>query len=211
MVRDIGKEILFLMFVTCPIILLSIEWNEVPEIIALHLNTKGEPDTWGSKNNLIPFTLIPLGIYLVILLIPKLRQRTDQGNGRVIKLISLSLITITILVFLTSILRFDYQKINLNFLFVGSVVLVSSFFIKNLSPNMAIGIRVPWTLSNPEVWRDTHVFTGKAFSFTGFLIIILSLFFQSRIMMNLLPFMVIGTLLVSLFYSYSSYQKFTKK
>jgi len=53
------------------------------------------------------------------------------------------------------------------------IVLLSGMFILlgnymgRIKPNWFIGIRTPWTLSDAEVWRRTHRWSGGAFVLAG--------------------------------------------
>lgn len=56
----------------------------------------------------------------------------------------------------------------------GLFVLIGNFMGK-LTPNFFMGIRTPWTLSDPEVWLRTHRFAGKVFVALGLVIAALGL------------------------------------
>ncbi len=58
---------------------------------------------------------------------------------------------------------------------VGLLFIVIGNYLPQCKPNYFVGIKTPWTLSNEEVWRKTHRFSGKVFVVLG-VIMILSIF-----------------------------------
>ena len=36
-------------------------------------------------------------------------------------------------------------------------------FISRVTPNFFVGVRTPWTLTSPQVWKATHRFAGRLF------------------------------------------------
>ena len=50
------------------------------------------------------------------------------------------------------------------------------FMVERAQPNWFIGIRTPWTLSNPVVWQKTHRVGGLAFKVSGVLVLVGLLF-----------------------------------
>ncbi|MFK4304662.1 MULTISPECIES: SdpI family protein [unclassified Paenibacillus] len=50
---------------------------------------------------------------------------------------------------------------------VGLMLLMLGNYLTQVQPNYTFGIRTPWTLSNPEVWRKTHRFGGPMMMLGG--------------------------------------------
>jgi uncharacterized membrane protein len=44
-----------------------------------------------------------------------------------------------------------------------------------VQPNYFVGVRTPWTLADPEVWRRTHRVGGRVFAAVGVAIAVASL------------------------------------
>jgi uncharacterized membrane protein len=53
---------------------------------------------------------------------------------------------------------------------ISVLFVVLGFFMPGLTPNPVMGIRTPWTMRSPEVWRETHRFTGRLFVGGGLLL-----------------------------------------
>jgi uncharacterized membrane protein len=58
---------------------------------------------------------------------------------------------------------------------VGLLFLVLGNEMGRLKPNWFIGIRTPWTLADPEVWRSTHRVGGRVFFAFGLVMIVAGL------------------------------------
>ncbi len=50
---------------------------------------------------------------------------------------------------------------------VGLLFVYCGFFLEKVEPNWFAGIRTPWTLSSPAVWKKTHILGGKLFKLAG--------------------------------------------
>ena len=76
-----------------------------------------------------------------------------------------------------------------------------------IRPTYFFGIKTPWTLENPDVWRKTHKFGGILFCIMGVLFI-LSAFFGSELFVHgiLVP-VILGSVAVLYIYSYVLYRK----
>lgn len=53
---------------------------------------------------------------------------------------------------------------------VGLLFIVIGNYMPQVKDNYFIGIRTPWTLASPEVWRKTHRFSGFMWMLGGLLI-----------------------------------------
>ncbi|MNW58220.1 Immunity protein SdpI [compost metagenome] len=50
---------------------------------------------------------------------------------------------------------------------IGLMLMAMGNYMTQVQPNYTFGIRTPWTLSNPEVWRKTHRFGGPMMMLGG--------------------------------------------
>jgi hypothetical protein len=51
--------------------------------------------------------------------------------------------------------------------FLAALLVVLGYAIKGIEPNPFIGIRVPWTMKSPMVWRKTHERASKLWMIGG--------------------------------------------
>ena len=88
---------------------------------------------------------------------------------------------------------------------IGLLFFGIGMFMKKLKRNWFIGIRTPWTISNDEVWKKTHLLGAKLFKLLG-IIIFFGIFFRKYLLWFILvPVMISVVLLV--IYSYLEYRK----
>ncbi|MGH2645749.1 MAG: SdpI family protein, partial [Chitinophagaceae bacterium] len=69
-------------------------------------------------------------------------------------------------------------KLNVPRLIALGVMILFSIlgnYMINIKPNWFVGIRTPWTLSDPTVWRKTHLWGGRLMFIAGIIGFILIL------------------------------------
>lgn len=88
---------------------------------------------------------------------------------------------------------------------VGLLFLYTGFFLEKVEPNWFAGIRTPWTLSSPAVWKKTHMLGGKLFKIAGIVSCAGALMPDFAIWFILVPALV--TALVTAVYSWYAFQK----
>ena len=201
---------LFLIFLTAlPIVYLLINWSSLPDQLPIHFDINGVQNGYGSK---LVFILLPLGLYLLMLVLPFIDPRKNNYKIfsstyfklRIILSVFIGIINIGVIY---NILR-GIEKMGL---FVPiSVFLILTLmgnYMGNIRPNYFVGIKVPWTLNNDLVWTRTHKLAGKLW-FWGGLIGIAALFIVKNPSSVMLPIILFITV-VPIVYSYIIYQKIT--
>ena len=88
---------------------------------------------------------------------------------------------------------------------MGLLFLYCGFFLERVGPNWFAGIRTPWTLSSPTVWKKTHLLGGKLFKIAGIVSCAGSLVPDLAIWFILVP--VLAGALVTVVYSYYAFRK----
>lgn len=149
-------------------------YRYLPDQIALHYDIKGEVDNWGSRNFIWLTSALPLLIYALMALVPKIDPRRDSyekhmkgysilAGGITLFLIGLNGFTILYsLGYKLSIQIFVLSGLGILFLVIGN-------YLPNARQNYTFGIRTPWTLADGETWRKTHRAGGYAFVILGLL------------------------------------------
>ena len=69
-------------------------------------------------------------------------------------------------------LGYDIPMNSTPLILVGLLFIVIGNYLPQCKPNYFVGIKTPWTLSNEEVWRKTHRFSGKVFVVLGIIMIL---------------------------------------
>jgi len=186
-------------------------YQSLPDTIPIHWNFNGEVDNTGSKSMAFFTAVLPLLIYLLMKVAPKIDPKKasyDKHMGSY----TIVAIAITVLliglhwVALIAALGYD---INMG-MFVKAGVGILFIVIGNLMPqfrhNYFVGIRMPWTLASEENWRKTHRFGGYAFVLMG-IVFFIAAFFQTEIS----GFLSFGALIIAMLaiavYSYMEFSK----
>jgi uncharacterized membrane protein len=153
----------------------------LPNPSPIHWNAAGEVDGYGSP--LVAALLTPAIGALLVGLAPLLPRLDPRGrnytefrgtyelimNGLLLFLTALQLVTIAFaLGWPVSVPRVIGVGVGLLFALIGNE-------LGRVQPNYFVGVRTPWTLADPEVWRRTHRVGGRVFAGVGVLIAVSSL------------------------------------
>ena len=124
----------------------------------MHWGLNGQPDRYGSRWEALLFVPILLAVmavvFSVIELISGSRLRVNAVRG--INIVAVA-VTAMMLAIHSLILSQNHTAIpGLIPFFLSGLMVVLGFAVKGVEPNPFIGIRVPWTMNSPMVWRITH-------------------------------------------------------
>jgi uncharacterized membrane protein len=78
---------------------------------------------------------------------------------------------------------------------------------RRVQPNWFIGIRTPWTLSDPQVWRETHALAGRLLFFAALLIVVMGFVLPASNALVLSLAILTATFAFLVYYSYRVYQR----
>ena len=156
-----------------PLILVAVFYGHLPGQVPMHWGIDGTVNRYGSKNEL--WLLAALGPVFALLfqflprLDPKKRsyekfQRYYEAFALVIEAFLTAMMGLALLESLrpgtVSMGRVVCVLVGVLFLFVGNMM-------GKVKPNFFMGIRTPWTLSDPDVWNKTHRLGGGLFFLAG--------------------------------------------
>jgi len=157
-------------------------WPSLPDQIESHWGISGEADdTMGRTLAVLLLPLITLGLWALLVFIPRLdpRRANYASFGPTYRLIinaviaSMAVIHVAIIAngldWGVPVARVIIVAVSLELAVIGNE-------LGRLRPNWFAGIRTPWTLSDDEVWRRTHRVGGRLFAAAGLLTAILGMF-----------------------------------
>lgn len=202
--------------IIAPGIYLAAAWSSLPELVALHFDLKGEPDRFGSKDELLTTAVLLIVMNIVVYLVVSNIYRIDPKKYAAENKDRLVRIAFAVGVFLSAILSliiYSASHNNIRFntgLILAAVGLLFAFignYMPNLKPNYFAGIRLPWTLENADNWKKTHALAGKLW-FAGGLFLAVACIFIPPVAAIIVFFtvMVIITLIPCV-YSYRLYRE----
>jgi uncharacterized membrane protein len=209
---NLKKEMLMWAIMSIPFIYLAAIWNNVPDTVALHFNSRGEADGWGSKWLLLMLLLaLTAGVYGLMLFIPRIDPKNNlavfkASYDRIRQIITYMMTAVACLVVLASVQQLENTTkivmilISLTFAFMGN-------YFQTIKPNYFVGIRTPWTLESEENWRKTHRMGGRIWFWGGLLTALAILLVAQEYHHYIFIFSVVVLSLVPMIYSFIIFQQ----
>lgn len=212
------QEWIFLILLVIPFVYSAIIWNRLPESVPTHFNIHGEADRYSSKAfGAFGFPALAVVLYFVLRYIPNIdpRKKNYEYFGKSYENIRLVIAVFILIIYFilmqaalgNSVLvqpRFIFSAVFLLFAMLGN-------YMRNIRPNFFVGIRTPWTLDSPEVWRKTHELGGKIWFYGGLTGVLLSFILPQNDLPYLSITMIIILTLIPVVYSYAEFQKIKKQ
>lgn len=212
MKSTLKKELPLIGFVLAPFVYLAIIWSTLPEKVPTHWNYKGEVDQWGDKYSLIALLfLLPVLTYLLLSVIPRIdpKKKIKQMGGKYYQLKFILVLFMSMLAFIILYLT-DNPSVsspNLISIPIGILFIALGNYFKVIQPNYFIGIKIPWTLENKEVWKLTHILAGKLWIIGGLIIVVGSLAIDESAFIYILLTTIAIITLVPVVYSYLKFKE----
>lgn len=185
----------------------------LPERVPSHWNIHGEVD--GTSSRLVAVALTPalaLALWLLLLWLP----RIDPLRASYAAFASTYRLFVNVLVLflagvhavvLCAALGWPLPVPRLIGAGIGLLLATLGNELSRTRPNWFVGVRTPWTLADPEVWRQTHRFAARLFFFAGVLITLASLLLPPALSVIVLIVAVLGTGVLSIWYSYRCWRQ----
>ncbi len=157
----------------------------LPAEIPMHWGIDGSIDRWGSKWNLAWLGLLPFGIWLLITFLPAIDPRKENYPrfGRSYRMIRVVIVLLMMAISWISAvagLKEDIDTALLVMLLMGVVFITIGNLLTRIRPNWFTGIRSPWTLADPVIWRKTHRLGGYLMVSAGICFIGCAFFVRSN-------------------------------
>ncbi|MGL5675808.1 MAG: SdpI family protein [Cellulosilyticaceae bacterium] len=159
-----------------PMVLSAMLYSKLPDQIAIHFNNAGVADNFLQKAIAafgLPLLLAAINLY------SHFRVNKDPKNqyaSSALKTISKWLIPIISVVMMPTTL-FIAMGAAIPIVLIaqsltGIVIVICGNYFPKCKSNYTIGIKLPWTLHNPENWNKTHRFAGFVWVIGGICILL---------------------------------------
>ncbi|HJC50063.1 MAG TPA: SdpI family protein [Candidatus Anaerostipes avistercoris] len=179
--------------------------------IPIHWDINGRIDGYGSRYWIFAEPLMMLFLTILLDVTRKIDPRRDnykkfEKNFGGIKAAVCLLLLLVQLITTAVCLGIDIQVQIVLPVLVGILFIYLGNMMPKFKHNYFVGIKTPWTLADPDVWFQTHRFSGKIWCGGGFFII-LSAFLPSPLSFAVLLAAILILCFVPLIYSYYIYRK----
>jgi uncharacterized membrane protein len=204
--KNVIRELVLIILTLIPVVYLFMNWDLLPESMPTHFDAHGRPNGYGSR---WVYFWMPVGLYVLMLVLPKLDPRKanyDIFEGsyfklRLIMAIFFGFISGSVIYSVVSNSETFHRLIPVSVFFL--MMLIGNY-MGNFRPNYFVGIKVPWTLNSDSVWIRTHKMAGKLW-FWGSLAGIVLYFIVDKLEWVVIPLMIV-LVFVPIVYSYIIYQ-----
>jgi uncharacterized membrane protein len=208
---NLKKELIVWVGLAIPVVYLLLMWDKIPMNLPTHFDIHGQVNGYSSKY-LVP--VISIGIYILFLIIPLIDPR--KANYKIFEgsyfVLRMAVVLLLCLINLLTMINSIYHNINLGmlvFMIIFILIAVMGNYLGNIRHNYFIGIRVPWTLNNEEIWTRTHRMAGKLWVAGGLSGIVCLLIFKNP---NYIDFGIFACIiLIPIVYSFMLHLKMNSK
>ena len=150
----------------------------MPETVPTHWGVDGTADGWSDKGSTIFMgALMPLLMLALLFAVPYLDPRGEsfnrfkgiyQGFSAAFTVFMVVVGWLTPATALGVLPTAGGSFVNIIvFGFLGLLFVGLGIVMPRIEPNYTFGVRLPWTLADPENWRRTHRFAGPVFVVMG--------------------------------------------
>lgn len=175
----------------------------MPETVPTHWGADGTADGWDSKGSTIFMGVVmPFLILALLFAVPHFDPRgasfnrfkgVYQGFSAAFTVFMVVVAWITPLSALGVLPTAGGSFVNIIvFGFLGLLFVGLGIVMPRIEPNYTFGVRLPWTLADPENWRRTHRFAGPVFVVMGVVTV------ASALLASMAPELTLVVLLVAL-------------
>lgn len=149
----------------------------MPETVPTHWGADGVADGWSDKGSTVFMgAVMPLLVLALLFAVPHMDPRGEtfirfkgiyQGFSVTFTVFMVAMGWITPATALGLIPETGGFVSVFAFGFLGLMLVGLGVVMPRIEPNYTFGVRVPWTLADPENWRRTHRFAGPVFVVVG--------------------------------------------
>lgn len=191
----------------------AVVYTRLPEQVPMHWGIDGKPDRYGGR--LEGTIFLPVFTLLIWLLLANIHRLDPKKENYPIFQGAFQAIINAIIVFMGVIhvavlgtaLGWEIAVVRIISVGMGLLFAVMGNVMGQVRPNHFVGIRTPWTLNDPEVWRQTHRVSARLFVGAGLLVALGGLLLDGLALVVVLLGLILGASLGSVIYSYIAWKR----
>jgi uncharacterized membrane protein len=208
------KNLLVIALAISPLVYLYFSWQAIPEKFVTKFEFSQAIEKIQSRNSLLIATIVQSVLSILIYLLMRNLKRIDPKVNEATPKSSFNKLGLSITIFLIILNFFIIQtaisgwviNANMGSGFFGALIILIGNYMNNLKPNFIAGIRLPWTLNDPENWRKTHQLAGKLWFAAGILLVVISFLLPKSILIPTMISLLVLIVIIPSFYSYRIYR-----
>lgn len=186
----------------------AVVYSRLPDQVPTHWNIYGQVDAMMDRTQAV--LLLPAltaGLWLLMLGLPRIDplRASYAAFAGTYQLFVNALVLFMAALYVVSLgaaLGWNINVPQMIGIGVGLLFMLLGNEMGRLKPNWFAGIRTPWTLSDPEIWRRTHRFGGRVFFAAGLLIAVANLLLPATTSGFVILTGALGAAILSVGYSY---------
>jgi uncharacterized membrane protein len=194
------------------VIIGAVLYPELPARMAVHWNTAGRPDAYASRMlGICVEPLVGVTLYILLCVLPLIDPRVDShrrfaGSLQTIKVLQAAMCLVLQVCAALAAMGRDVNIGMVCGLNIAVMFIVLGNVMGRFRPNYVMGIRTPWTLADPAVWRRTHRFAGPVWVLAGMAMLPLSAFSGRFLFASLLACTAVAAIVPTV-YSYRVFRR----
>ncbi|KGE20950.1 SdpI family protein [Paenibacillus wynnii] len=155
-----------------------VNYDRLPQLLPAQFGITGEVNKYWDKGSVISLlgafgVLLPVLLQFTRSIDPKRENYRKFENAHGMIRLAISLLLNTSLALSVSYgLDYHFPAGKILIAVLGLMFMVIGNYLPQVKHNYFLGIRTPWTLASPEVWRKTHRFSGILWAIAGVLFIL---------------------------------------
>jgi len=182
-------------------------WDQLPQSMPIHFGVDNQPNGWAPR----PFAVFGMPVIMAALELlavavtsadPRHKQISDKAFALVLWIIPVMSVVLMLVTYAASMGQ-AVPVGQIVMVLLGVIFMACGNYLPKSGQNHSLGVRIPWTLEDPENWRATHRVAAWCFIVGGLLIAVLGMFFLHW----LLLFLFIPMTVIPVLYSYWYYRK----
>lgn len=199
-----------------PALYLLLVWEQIPAIVPMQYNLRGEVVREGSRNELILFVAILVAVnvltYLLLLNVHRIdpKKNAEANRARMKKLATgISLFMTGLAMIMIYYGAHPQKELRPNFiiLILGFLFAFIGNHLHSIKPNYFAGFRLPWTLENADNWKQTHALGGKLWFGGGLLIALLAILAPPAVATAGMGLAIAVMVIIPIIFSYRYFKK----
>ena len=198
-----------------PLIYLLFAWNAIPLSYTTRFEFNEVVEKVQSRNSLLMATIILSVVCALLYVLMRNLQKVDpkvttQTPASAFHRLGLAITLFLVVMNYFFIISAEKQLVVNSVVGIrvfGLFILIIGNYMNNLKPNFVAGIRLPWTLNDPENWRKTHQLAGKTWFAGGITLVVSSFILPVSLIIPVAIIVFTILVFVPMVYSYQLYRK----